>query len=203
MEHANTLATLARWSCGIAFLAVATAETVASPEPNAEVAALVEDDSSWLEIGVMGILLGVIGWLLKELLFPGAAQPPVAAIAPRKRVPVEPRDFSPEELRKMDGTNGNPVYVAVRGVIYDVSSRATFYGPGGPYHIFAGRDAARALALGSLEEKDVASPYPQLDDLQPSEMEALNDWIGSYQAKYEVVGHLIPPATAASSSPSD
>jgi membrane-associated progesterone receptor component len=206
MENQRTSAfsTLAWWGCSTVVLAaVATADSIADSEDYV-VDDTVAEESSWLEIGAMGILLGVIGWLLKELLFPGAvAQPPVASIASRKRTPVEPRDFSPEELRKMNGTNGNPVYVAVLGVVYDVSSRASFYGPGGPYHIFAGRDAARALALGSLEEKDVEAPYPKLDDLQPSEREALNDWIGSYQAKYEVVGRIIPSANSIASSPSD
>lgn len=162
------------------------------------------EEASWLELGMMGLLLGVIGWLIKELLFPAApAKPPVTLVPPRRRTPVEPRDFTPEELRKMDGTGGNPIYVAVRGVVYDVTSRASFYGPGGPYHLFAGREAGRALALGSLDEQDVASPYPRLDDLQPAELEALRDWIGSYQAKYEVVGHLIPPPDGGSAEPSD
>lgn len=207
-QRTSTFPTLVWWGCGAVVLAaVATADSIADSEDYVAddvAAAVAEDESSWLEIGAMGILLGVIGWLLKELFFPGAvAQPPVASIASRKRTPAEPRDFSPEELRKMNGTNGNPVYVAVQGVVYDVSSRASFYGPGGPYHIFAGRDAARALALGSLEEKDVEAPYPKLDDLQPSEREALNDWIGSYQAKYEVVGRIIPSANSIASSPSD
>jgi membrane-associated progesterone receptor component len=187
--------------------AFATADTIVGSEDHVvdvddTSSVVAADESSWLEIGVMGVLLGVIGWLLKELFFPGAvAQPPVASISARRRTPVAPRDFTPEELRKMNGTGGNPVYVAVQGVVYDVTSRASFYGPGGPYHIFAGRDAARALALGSLEEKDVEAPYPKLDDLQPSEREALNDWIGSYQAKYEVVGNIIPAGV--SGTPSD
>ena len=37
-----------------------------------------------------------------------------------------------------------PIYVALNGTIFDVSSGSSFYGPGGHYGHFAGRDATRA-----------------------------------------------------------
>ena len=58
-----------------------------------------------------------------------------------------------EELRQYDGTNSFlPIYIAVNGTIYDVSASPKFYGPGGGYHIFAGRDASRAFITGCFED---------------------------------------------------
>ena len=38
--------------------------------------------------------------------------------------------LSVEQLSNYRGEYGRPVYVAVRGVVYDVTSGSTFYGPG-------------------------------------------------------------------------
>jgi predicted heme/steroid binding protein len=38
----------------------------------------------------------------------------------------------------------NPIYLAINGTIFDVSAGRSFYGPGGHYGHFAGRDATRA-----------------------------------------------------------
>ncbi len=38
-----------------------------------------------------------------------------------------------------------PIWVAIRGTVFDVSNKREVYGPGGGYSIFAGKDASRAL----------------------------------------------------------
>ena len=48
-----------------------------------------------------------------------------------------------------------------------------FYGPGGGYEMFRGRDASRCLARMSLEECDLDGP---VDDLNFGERDQLNDW---------------------------
>ncbi|KAH8728176.1 hypothetical protein GQ44DRAFT_610221 [Phaeosphaeriaceae sp. PMI808] len=60
------------------------------------------------------------------------------------------------ELAAYDGSDKDkPIYLALNGTIYDVSSAASTYGPGGSYHFFAGRDAARAFLTGCFQEDAV------------------------------------------------
>jgi predicted heme/steroid binding protein len=57
------------------------------------------------------------------------------------------------ELTKYDGPDPTkPIYLALNGTIYDVSASPQTYGPGGSYHFFAGRDAARAFLTGCFAE---------------------------------------------------
>ncbi|RVW27066.1 Membrane steroid-binding protein 2 [Vitis vinifera] len=62
-----------------------------------------------------------------------------------------------------------------------------FYGPGGPYALFAGKDASRALAKMSFEEQDLTG---DLSDLGPFELEALQDWEYKFMSKYTKVGTI-------------
>ncbi|KAH7128372.1 hypothetical protein B0J11DRAFT_603571 [Dendryphion nanum] len=57
------------------------------------------------------------------------------------------------QLLAYDGTDPTkPIYLALNGTIYDVSANRGTYGPGGSYHFFAGRDAARAFLTGCFME---------------------------------------------------
>jgi len=89
-----------------------------------------------------------------------------------------------------------PIYFAVRGRVFDVSSGRNFYGPGGPYENFAGRDASRGLACGSFDAsmltEDLKAPLDTLDDLDADQMEALKGWEERFLEKYLVVGKLVP-----------
>ena len=92
-----------------------------------------------------------------------------------------------------------PVYLAVRGRVFDVSPGRNFYGPGGPYENFAGRDASRGLACGSFDEdmltKNLHGPLDELKDLDQGQLEALQDWEDRFLEKYLVVGKLVPVAS--------
>lgn len=89
-----------------------------------------------------------------------------------------------------------PVYLSVRGRIFDVTPGRNFYGPGGPYQNFAGRDASRGLACGSFDEdmltEDLNGPLDDLKNLGEEEMEALKGWEERFSEKYLVVGRLVP-----------
>jgi len=114
---------------------------------------------------------------------------------PQTPPPTVFRIFTPVTLTEFDGTNGKPIYFAVRGRVFDVSSGRNFYGPGGPYANFAGRDASRGLACGSFEAdmltEDLDGPLDKLDDLSEDQLEALRGWEERFLDKYLVVGKLV------------
>jgi membrane-associated progesterone receptor component len=97
-------------------------------------------------------------------------------------------EVTPQQLSQYNGTDpSKPIYVAVKGRIFDVTNGKSFYGPGGPYALFAGTDASRALAKMSKNDEDVS---PTLDGLSEKEIEVLNDWEKKFEAKYPVVGRV-------------
>ncbi|XP_077238178.1 membrane-associated progesterone binding protein 2 [Tasmannia lanceolata] len=98
-------------------------------------------------------------------------------------------EFTDEKLKEFNGSDASkPIYVAVKGRVFDVSAGKSFYGPGGAYCMFAGKDASRALGKMSKNEEDVCG---SLDGLSEKEMEVLNDWEKKFEAKYTVVGRIV------------
>lgn len=93
-----------------------------------------------------------------------------------------------DQLKQYDGTNpSNPIYIGVKGRIFDVTTGKSFYGPGGSYAMFAGKDASRALAKMSKNDEDVIG---SLDGLTEKELGILDDWEKKFEAKYPIVGSL-------------
>ncbi|KAJ3343772.1 hypothetical protein HDU93_006689 [Gonapodya sp. JEL0774] len=72
------------------------------------------------------------------------------------------RVFTPAELSEFDGKDpAKPVYLAIKGVVFDVSAGKDMYQPGKGYSVFAGKDASRyAHELKSLKELF----YPEWDE---------------------------------------
>lgn len=105
------------------------------------------------------------------------------------------KNYTPPELKPFNGENNMPVYLAVQGKVFDVTSGRNFYGPGGPYENFAGRDASRGLACGSFDEdmltKNLHGPLDDLKDLDQEQRDAMQDWVDRFSEKYLVVGKLV------------
>ncbi|CAF9934754.1 hypothetical protein IMSHALPRED_009832 [Imshaugia aleurites] len=122
-------------------------------------------------------------------------RPSPPSTLPKGPAPVVFRTFTPPTLQPYDGEKDRPVYLAVRGKVFDVTPGKNFYGPGGPYENFAGRDASRGLACGSFDEdmltKDLDGPLDDLSGLGQDEMQALQDWEDRFSEKYLVVGKLV------------
>lgn len=99
-------------------------------------------------------------------------------------------DLSLLQLSLYNGTDENlPIYLAINGSVYDVTSSPHMYGPKGPYRFFSGRDAARAFVTGCFRKEDQFT----YDLRELDEEEAEHD-IGSWKAffanspKYWYVG---------------
>ncbi|KAJ5683863.1 Damage response protein 1 [Penicillium maclennaniae] len=120
-------------------------------------------------------------------------KPPV--VLPRGPEPVVFRTYTPKTLIEFNGQGDRPVYLAVRGRVFDVTPGKDFYGPGGPYENFAGRDASRGLAHQSFDEemltKDLSAPLDDLKDLTADQLENLQSWEERFSEKYLVVGKLV------------
>ncbi|RJE20933.1 Cyt-b5 [Aspergillus sclerotialis] len=114
---------------------------------------------------------------------------------PEAPPPVVFRTFTPTTLLPNNGQGDKPVYLAVRGRVFDVTPGKGFYGPGGPYENFAGRDATRGLACQSFDEemltKDLKGPLDDLKGLDEEQLENLQNWEERFLEKYLVVGKLV------------
>ncbi|XP_013873498.1 neudesin [Austrofundulus limnaeus] len=98
------------------------------------------------------------------------------------------RLFTEEELKRYDGTEeGQPIYMAVKGVVFDVTKGKEFYGHNAPYNALVGKDCTRAVAKMSLDPADLTSDTAGLTDEQ---LKSLNDiFEGTYKTKYPIVGY--------------
>ncbi|XP_025929413.1 membrane-associated progesterone receptor component 2 [Apteryx mantelli] len=119
----------------------------------------------------------------------GAAQQSQAAALPR----MKRRDFSLEQLREFDGAHNPRILLAVNGKVFDVTKGSKFYGPEGPYGIFAGRDASRGLATFCLDKDALRDEYDDLSDLNAVQMESVREWEMQFKEKYDYVGRLLKP----------
>ena len=99
------------------------------------------------------------------------------------------KEFTRSSLREFTGEGGKPIYLALKGVVFDVSKGRDFYGPGGGYAVLGGRDASRALGKMLLTKDAVENP--SLDDLDEKERGTLDSWFKKMSDKYPVVGKLV------------
>ena len=102
---------------------------------------------------------------------------------------AEARDYSLSELTDYDGSDPTkPLLIGIRGYVYDVTRGRDFYGPGGPYGMFAGKDCTRALAKVSFDEELFTGNTEGLD---PHELDKLEEWVEMFEGKYRRLGKLL------------
>ncbi|NXC39595.1 NENF protein, partial [Penelope pileata] len=129
--------------------------------------------------GGAGQLLAAAALLLlaaaeRELRFRAPAEAPV-------------RLFTEPELARYGGQQeGQPIYIAVKGVVFDVTS-GKFYGKGAPYNALVGKDSTRGVAKMSLDPADLTH---DITGLMEEELKSLDDIFNNvYKAKYPIVGY--------------
>ncbi|EST07956.1 Cytochrome b5-like heme/steroid binding domain protein [Kalmanozyma brasiliensis GHG001] len=111
---------------------------------------------------------------------------------------IERTKYTPRTLAVYDGTgttqDGERILLAINRKVFDVTKGKNFYGPGGPYGNFAGRDASRGMAKQSFD-LDMLTPLDRpidaLEDLTPSEVKNMKEWQAHFTGKYGIVGELI------------
>ena len=98
-------------------------------------------------------------------------------------------DITLEELKQYNGVDSaKPILVAIKGHVYDVTAGKEFYGQGGPYNLFTGIDASRALAKMSFKPEDLNG---DTEGLSASERDILHDWEQKFMLKYKHIANVV------------
>jgi predicted heme/steroid binding protein len=99
------------------------------------------------------------------------------------------KKFTAEELWKFNATDPSlPVYLAIKGIVYDVSASREMYTPPKGYSVFSGKDASKALGMSSLKAEDCVADFSQLSS---DDMNTLDKWVEFFNKKYPVVGQMV------------
>uniref|UniRef100_T1IQC1 Cytochrome b5 heme-binding domain-containing protein n=1 Tax=Strigamia maritima TaxID=126957 RepID=T1IQC1_STRMM len=135
-------------------------------------------------VAICGVLLYKIVTLKRESVTLKPREPELPKL--------KKQDFTLEQIREYDGRGaGGRILVAVNGKVFDVTRGKRFYGQGGPYAAFAGRDASRGLAIFSVEA--IQDDYDDLSDLNSMQMDSVIEWEMQFKEKYDYVGRLLKP----------
>jgi len=103
--------------------------------------------------------------------------------------PPKDTPFTAHELSQFDGTDvSKPIYVAIKGIVFDVSGKREVYGPGGSYHVFAGKDGSKGLGKSSLKVEDAVADYSTLTE---EELKVLDDWVVFFKKRYNILGKVV------------
>ncbi|KAJ7779805.1 progesterone binding protein [Mycena metata] len=110
-------------------------------------------------------------------------QAPRDDLAPPKDDP-----FTLAQLAEFDGSDpAKPIYVSIKGTVFDVTPKADVYGAGRSYNIFAGKDGSKGLGMSSLKPEDAVPDYR---DLNEAHRKVLDDWHAFFTKRYNIVGRV-------------
>ncbi|EGC34240.1 hypothetical protein DICPUDRAFT_92264 [Dictyostelium purpureum] len=138
---------------------------------------------------VYAVLIIIILYLVKVIASPKE----VVVAKPKPKPQYEKRDYTLEELKQYNGTDETkPIFIAIKGKIYDVTAKSSTYGPGGAYNTFSGNDATICLAKSSFEDADINKKWTEksLEELPEEHKESLNGWINFFSERYILVGNV-------------
>lgn len=131
-------------------------------------------------------------WLIYLSGFSPLARIAVATVSVKmERTKPELKDFTIAAISQFTGEAGRPIYVAADGIVFNMSSHEggpAFYGPGGGYNGFAGRDST--VGLATMETDPAKWTKKSISELSFSEKDTLSDWVQRFSLKYDVVGYL-------------
>lgn len=102
---------------------------------------------------------------------------------------AEMKSFTAAELAQFTGENSTPIYMSVKGKVYDCTGGAAFYGPGNSYAVFAGKEVSRCLGKMLISDEEANANW---DDLTPERMQSLDEWAAKFDSKYPVIGVFAP-----------
>ena len=139
------------------------------------------------------ILASIMSYLTTDTLFYNYQFPTLKDIEKKYfSKPISERKFTIEELSQYDGSDPEkPIYLAVKGRVYDVSSKPSAYGKKGGYSFFSGKDASRSYGTGCFK----THLTHDLRGLNEKQLESINGWVDFYEkhADYDFVGTVKLP----------
>mmetsp|Transcript_16162 Transcript_16162/g.33435 ORF Transcript_16162/g.33435 Transcript_16162/m.33435 type:complete len:171 (-) Transcript_16162:1179-1691(-) len=100
------------------------------------------------------------------------------------------RVVTQDEMKVANGEDSEFLWLAVAGKVYDVQAGKDFYGKGGAYHVFAGRDGLVPYVTGVFTPEEASKHWSELEP--KSRLSELAHWVTFYDTedKYPLVGHL-------------
>ncbi|XP_063531827.1 neuferricin homolog isoform X1 [Cydia strobilella] len=90
--------------------------------------------------------------------------------------------FSPAQLAEYNGLKKDKLYLALMGVIYDVTEGKRHYSSDAPYHYFVGKDGSRAFITGDFQ--DESEDKDNVLTLSCNELFNLINWKNTLKEKY-------------------
>lgn len=138
-------------------------------------------------------------WINDGFQANGASKHANAEEEEEEEEPEPPRNFTAKQLRHFDGkideksNDPKPVYLSVGGTVFDVSKGRDFYGPDGPYELFAGRECGAALATMSFDES-LLDDLSACEGLGVGDRAELENWLEKFEHYrcYPIKGRLVP-----------
>jgi len=154
--------------------------------------------------GALGYIVIIICAMVGNAMFntfTAPAQDPSDSVKEEEEEeePDPQRNFTIKQLKHFDGTHDEkmkedkPVYLSLAGTVFNATAGKDFYGPGGPYSLFAGRECGMALAKMSFDETYLNN-VAGCADLNFGERDSLDGWIQQFThfKCYPILGKLVP-----------